>query len=80
MQLKVFNKNDQTITATPYGIAEQLVTIYENPIEGAWSAETTLQALAHSYLDIQHDDSFDIIEALNYLNYKLEAVRKTISF
>lgn len=80
MQLKVFNKNEQTITATPYGIAEQLVTIYENPIEGVWSAETTLQALAHSYLDIQHDDSFDIIEALNYLNYKLEAVRKTISF
>lgn len=80
MQLKVFNKDNQTITVTPYGIAEQLVTIYGETVEGAWNAETTLQALAHSYLDIQRDESFEIIEALNYLNYKLEAVRKTISF
>lgn len=77
MRLK--NEEQRTLLVTPYNVARQLYTVYQNSTVGTWNAETALQAIAHSTVKNIRDQQ-GCIDALNYLNYKLEAVRKTISF
>lgn len=76
-------KNNQTLTVTPYGIAQELITTYN--LESPWNnnvyfGEATLDVLSHSTLDDVSADLEGIIRALYYLNRKIEASRKTISF
>lgn len=83
--MDLFNKykNNQTLTVTPYGIAAELITTYN--LESPWNnnvyfGEATLDVLSHSTLDNVNADLEGIIRALYYLNRKIEASRKTISF
>lgn len=81
MKFKAY-KQKNVVTITPDNIANQLVTAYsgqtlENLEE---HGEVLLDTIAHSSLDNFNADTQGIINALYYLNYRLEAVRKTISF
>ena len=78
MKLKYNNSN--LLTITPYGVANQLLTVYNLGVQGRWNGETIMQYLAHSTLDGLQADANSCLDALNYLNQKLESVRKTISF
>ena len=69
-----------TLTTHPYGIALQLYTAYGAAYSGTWCAETALQYIAHSSLGDFSANERGCANALNYLNQKLEAIRKTISF
>ena len=83
--MDLFNnhKKNQTLSVTPYGIAAELITTYN--LESPWNnnvyfGEATLDVLSHSTLDDVNADLDGIIRALYYLNRKVEASRKTISF
>lgn len=78
MLLNAFKTERNSLTIHPYGVAEQLVQVYGGAYEGTWAAETVLSAISHSTL-VDFDEN-DIPSVLKYLNMKLEATRKTISF
>ena len=76
--MRLRNEEHNTLTVTPYNVARQLYTVYQSTPD--WNAETALQAVAHSTLKHIPHNAQGCVDALNYLNNKLEAVRKTISF
>ena len=78
--MRLRSENSNIFTITPYGVAHQLYAIYGDSVAGEWNAETALQSIAHSTLDGMPANINGCIDALNYLNQKLEAVRKTVSF
>ena len=80
-------KNSATITVTPYGFADELLKIYDlsnywehEGDSGDYYGEAMLNILSHSTLDNFDATLNGIIRALYYLNRKIEAARKTISF
>jgi len=72
-------KSNPTITLTPDSIATQLVEVYGTNINNLYG-EGVLDAIKHSSLDNFGTEDEDFVSALYYLNFKLEATRKTISF
>ena len=82
MKFKAYKQKD-VITVTPDNIAHQLITAYTGrgvQEQLTEHGEVLLDTIAHSSLDNFNADTQGIINALYYLNYRLEAVRKTISF
>lgn len=82
MKFKAYKQKD-IITVTPDNIAHQLITAYTGrgvQEQLTEHGEVLLDTIAHSSLDNFNADTQGIINALYYLNYRLEAVRKTISF
>ena len=74
-------KQQNIITVTPDNIAQQLISVYGGQVDDfIQHGEVLLDTIAHSRLDNFSSDTTGIINALYYLNYRLEAVRKTISF
>jgi len=74
-------KQKDTITVTPDNIATQLITAYGGQSDTLLEhGEALLDIIAHTSIDNFKSDTTGIINALYYLNYRLEAVRKTISF
>jgi hypothetical protein len=79
--MKFKDYQNETLTTLPYGLADQLITAYNIPIaDFVGCAEAALDALAHSYLGDVNASEENIIRVLLYLNHKIEATRKTISF
>lgn len=74
-------KQQNIITVTPDNIAQQLISVYGGQADDfIQHGEVLLDSIAHSCIDNFNADTTGIINALYYLNYRLEAVRKTISF
>jgi len=74
-------KQKDTITVTPDNIATQLIAAYGGQSDTLLEhGEALLDIIAHTSIDNFKPDTTGIINALYYLNYRLEAVRKTISF
>lgn len=74
-------KQQNVITVTPDNIAQQLISVYGGQADNfIQHGEVLLDTIAHSCIDNFNADTAGIINALYYLNYRLEAVRKTISF
>lgn len=74
-------KQQNIITVTPDNIAQQLISVYGGQADDfIQHGEVLLDSIAHSSIDNFNADTTGIINALYYLNYRLEAVRKTISF
>lgn len=74
-------KQQNIITVTPDNIAQQLISVYGGQADDfIQHGEVLLDTIAHSRIDNFNADTTGIINALYYLNYRLEAVRKTISF
>lgn len=72
---------NETLNTLPYGLADQLITAYNKYISDfVHYGEAALDGLAHSYLGDISANEGNIIRALLYLNRKIEATRKTISF
>lgn len=72
-------KDLSVLTTTSDSIAQQLVTLYSKTINDIYG-EAYLDMFSHTTLDNFTDSTNGIINALYYLNYKLEATRKTITF
>lgn len=74
-------KQRNIISVTPDNIATQLVSVYSSaPEDFVQHGEVLLDTIAHTCIDDFSADTKGIVNALYYLNYRLEAVRKTISF
>jgi hypothetical protein len=81
-------RNEQsTLSVTSYGLAQKLIDLYGEitsqniqpteqnvPLLG----EVALAMVSHSVLPSSED--INVIDALNFLNNKIESARKTISF
>ncbi len=78
MQLFKDLYNTATVSATPYGLGELLVTVY-GEAAGPLMGEVTIQSLAHSSLGNFDTSVNGIVNALYYLNTRVESIRKTIT-
>lgn len=89
--MKLNNNMLNTISIREYGVADQLLNIYNPTVDISGStitgitamtyiAEGYLQFLAHSTLSDLQSTTEGLSTALNYLNNKVDSVRKTVSF
>ena len=77
-------KNSGTISVTPFGLGYNLYSTYNLPYEvengESFYGESLIDSISHSSLNSFTSDLSGIIRALCYLNSKIEASRKTVSF
>ncbi len=78
MKFKDYQSDYSKITVRPNTVAFELLTCYNLPTSNY--TEGLLQILSHSSLQDLQADTVGFIMAFDFLNKKLEAARKTISF
>ena len=79
-KFKQYKSYSTTYTVTPDSVAEELLTIYQKDWNDIMYGESALDIIAHTNIDNFNVTPDGFVGALYFLNTKLDAVRKTISF
>ena len=81
--MKFREETKSAISVTPYGLGYDLFTAYQSQASSddlILIGEATIDAVSHSSLDDFSVSLSGIVSALYYLNSKIEAARKTVSY